>query len=351
MSNPHAREAERQVIAWFEGLGCTKAELARARRFDVAGYVGIPFPTIPLHKTIQIGKYLSLWLLWDDVEVETLDDRWVTDAEHVLAQRRPAGMNRFDEGWWDLLTGFAASRSPRWIQDLCRAMMDWNAAAVEEAEIMAACRQHGEPPPFERQLEMRVATIGMYATVYLLEDAYDIELPRDFHAHPTVLRLKWLANEIVGLGNDILSFGKDYTESQINLVTTLMYQRGVSVDDAIAHLVHMHDEALLEYDRLAESLHGWPPDVMAVITRWLQDVRYASLGFSLWESQAPRYTAYKVVTDGRVIEPRFSFFPPQPSERPHRTSEPPTSRRPSWRPSRNSVPPSSRHGTSTVEHS
>jgi len=311
------------VIAWFESLGCSRVEVDRARKFDAAGYVGIPFPTLPADKTMRIAKYLSLWLLWDDVEVETLDDRFRITAEHVLARRRPEGMSRFDEGWWQLFGELAGWRSPRWIEDLCGAMVTWNDAAVAEAVAMKAHRERGELPSFADQLEMRVATIGMYATVYLLEDVYEIELPRAFHAHPTVLRLKWLANEIVGLGNDILSFGKDYTEDQLNLVTTLMDERGLSVDEALESLVRMHDEALLEYDRLADSIHGWPDELAPTIARWLDDVRYASIGFSLWESQAPRYAAFKVVSRGQVIEPRFSFFPPAPPRR----SEPPSSRR------------------------
>jgi hypothetical protein len=324
LENPHAAEAARRVIEWFEALGCSRAEVDRARKFDAAGYVGIPFPTLPADKTIRIGKYLSLWLLWDDVEVETLDDRWRITADHVISGRRPEGMSRFDEGWWQLFGELAAARSPRWIEDLCDAMVTWNAAAVEEAAWMAAHREKGVLPRFDEQLEMRVATIGMYATVYLLEDVYGVELPRAVHTHPTVRRLKWLANEIVGLGNDILSFGKDYVEDQINLVTTLMSERGLTVDDALEHLVHLHDQALIEYDRRADSLLAeqgpWPRELGPIIERWLMDVRYASLGFSLWESQAPRYTAYKVVARGRVIEPRFSFFPP-------RRGDPPSSRR------------------------
>jgi hypothetical protein len=225
-------------------------------------------------------------------------------------------MSRFDEGWWQLLEELAASRSPRWIAALCQAMHAWNVAAIEEAVAIRAHRELGVVPSFARQLEMRIATIGMYATVYLLEDAYDFELPRSFHADATVLRLKMLANEIVGLGNDILSFGKDHVEDQLNLATTLMHERGLSVDAALEHLVRMHDEALEEYDRLAEALGAFPADTAPFIARWLDDVRYASLGFSLWESQAPRYTAYKVVSRGQVIEPRFSFFPPRQSEPP-----------------------------------
>lgn len=320
LENPFAREAESRVIEWFESLGCTPAEVARVRRFDIAGYVGLPFPTLSREQTLRIAKHLSLWLLWDDVQVETLDNRWRIDARHALSRCRPDGMTRFDEGWWQVMGEFAASRSPRWIEDVCQAMAAWSAAAVEEAVAMRDYRERGVIPSFERQMELRRATIGMSATVYLLEDAYDFELPRSFHADPRVARLTTLANEIVGLGNDILSFAKDCSERQLNLASTLMHEHGLLVDEALECLVRMHDDALDEYDRLADSLEGWCAGAAPVIARWLQDVRHASLGFSLWESQAPRYTAYKVVAQGRLVEPRFSFFPP-------RCSEPPSSRR------------------------
>jgi hypothetical protein len=318
--NPFAAEAERRVMQWFEALGCTCAEVERARKFDAAGYVGIPFPSLSPDRTVRIAKYLSLWLLWDDVQVETLDGRWRIDPVDVVSGRRPEVMTRFDEGWWELLQELAASRSPAWIDNLCKAMTTWDAAAVDEAVMMQEHRERGTLPTFAEQMELRIATIGMYATVYLLEDAYDFELPRAFHASPLVLRLKVLANKIVGLGNDILSFGKDYTENQINLTTTLMRERGLTVDAALEHLVRMHDDALDEYDTLADAVGFFSTEADPFIARWLQDVRYAALGFSLWESQAPRYTAYKVVAAGRLIEPGFSFFPPPGSVRAARLS-------------------------------
>src|SRR5688572_19271289 len=51
--HPCAAEAERQVLAWFENLGCTPAELAHARKFDAAGYVGMPFPTVSLDAAVR----------------------------------------------------------------------------------------------------------------------------------------------------------------------------------------------------------------------------------------------------------------------------------------------------------
>lgn len=305
--NPHATIAQGEVLSWFESLGCSKGEVERAGKFDVGGYVGIPFPALTREKTILVGKYLSMWLLWDDVEVESLKDRWRINADDVRSGRRPPGLTRFDEGWWQLLRDFAARRSEAWIADLCAAMQTWDAAAQEEAVAFDDYQRRRVPPSFARQLELRIATIGMYATVYLLEDAYDEELPRAFHATPSVLRIKRLANQIVGLGNDILSFGKDWSEGKFNLVSTVMRERSLPVDEALCAVLRMHDESLLEYDRLAASLPSWSPETDPLIARWVQDVRYASLGFSLWEARAPRYTAFKVVSGGRVIEPRFVF--------------------------------------------
>jgi len=308
--NPYAAEAERRVLEWFEALGCSQAEIARARKFDAAGYVGIPFPSLSLESAVTLGKYLSLWLLWDDVQVETLENRWRIEARDLLSGRRPPGMTRFDEGWWQLMQDFAARRSPEWIEDLCAAMATWNAAAIDEAVAMLEHRAHGASLGFYQQVELRIATIGMYATVYLLEDSYGMELPRAFHASPKVVRLKALANKIVGLGNDILSFGKDYREDQINLVTTLMRERDLSIDASLERLVRMHDEALEEYDAIADGIEASRLVDFPLVSRWLQDVRYASLGFSLWESQAPRYTAFKVVHHGLLLEPRFPTLPP-----------------------------------------
>jgi hypothetical protein len=39
----------------------------------------------------------------------------------------------------------------------------------------------------------------------------------------------------------------------------------------------------------------------------VNDVRLASIGFSIWESKAPRYTAHKLIANGKLVEPSFAF--------------------------------------------
>ncbi len=308
--NPHAAEAERQIIAWFERLGCSEKEVSRAKKFDAAGYVGVPFPQLSPPLTTRIGQYLSMWLLWDDVHVETGENRWKISAGDVTARKPPPDMTRFDRGWWELYLEFARRRSFRWLDDICSGMVRWDEWARREAQVMDAVRQGAAPPRFDVQLEMRIETIGMYPTAYLLEDAYDFELPRAFHGDGRVRRLKKLANKIVGLGNDILSFAKDLAEGQINLISTFMAETRCSPQSALEQILKMHDEALAEYDRIAAEVGSWGPEADPFVARWIQDIRHASLGFSLWESQAPRYLAHRIVLNGEVVEPQFEFFDP-----------------------------------------
>ncbi|PRP96477.1 terpene synthase family protein [Enhygromyxa salina] len=319
--SPHAGAAAAAILEWFEQLGCTAAELDRAERFDIGGYVGIPFPTLDCEQTTRIGKYLALWLLWDDVHVEQLSNDWRIDAAAVLGNRRPPGLTRFDEGWWQLMQEFRVNRSPTWIRRLCDAMQQWSDAAAAEAAVAFHHHETGEVPPFADQLERRIATIGMYGTACLLEEIHDDEPPIAFHAHPIVQMLQYLSSKIVGLGNDMFSLAKDCVENQLNLVSTLMHESSVGVRDALAMLVRLHDEALVQFDHLAAQIEPWAIRIYPGAERWVQDLRVASLGFSLWESQAPRYLAHQIVDNERVLLPRFSYLD-QPQPKPQAQPKP-----------------------------
>jgi hypothetical protein len=202
------------VLAWFESLGMSAAEIDRVGKFDIGGYVGIPFSTLSLEDTVLIAKYLSLWLLWDDVQVESLEGAWRFDATSATVSEPTGEMSRFDAGWSWLLRTLGARRSHRWLRALCDEMTTWSRAAAEEGRTAARARQGLGRSDLQSQWDLRVVTIGMYPTFYLIEDSLDLELPPDFHASPAVERLKLLASIIVALGNEIFSFAKDHVEGR-----------------------------------------------------------------------------------------------------------------------------------------
>lgn len=306
--NPYAEKVERLTLRWLADLGCSFDLVDRARQFRLGHHAGIPFPLTSSEKTLRIAKYLSLWLLWNDLTSDGHELHLRVRPEHVLSNRYPTDLNPLEMGWLQLLQEFSATRSPEWIMDICQAMSTLGNAAAAEAAANRRYRDTGVLPTFAEGLKHCTGTSGLEGAVYLLEDAYDFELPRSFHEYPMTRRLKVLASQIIGVGNDILSFGKDHAQHRLNLVSILMHENGLPVDAAMGELVQMHNDTVSEYDCVASELPRWSSSADYYVRRWLKDVRYASLGFSLWAAGAPRYTAYKVLANGKIIEPTFSYL-------------------------------------------
>jgi hypothetical protein len=269
--------------------------------------MGMSFPLVGEEEALLISKYLSLWLLWDDVAIESQENAWKITAHHVLAGELPDSATIFDIGWWRLLRQLAVTMSPAWIERLCESMATWSDAALREARISQLWNA-GARVTLDEALQSRIDTIGMFATAYLVEYAIGFELPKSFHDHKTVRHIKTLANKIVGLGNDIFSFGKDYAQDYINVISALRKERAVPMLDALNRIVDMHNEAVLEYDYLARSLPSFGPAIDPMIAKWLQWLRYNCIGFSVWESVAPRYSDFKLVVNGRLVETSFSYY-------------------------------------------
>ena len=60
--------------------------------------------------------------------------------------------------------------------------------------------------------------------------------------------------------------------------------------------------AIARFDALASTVGEWGAEENGFISRWIEDIRYASLGFTRWEAQSPRYRAHRVIVDGRALE-------------------------------------------------
>ncbi|HLM74518.1 MAG TPA: terpene synthase family protein [Polyangiaceae bacterium] len=305
--NRNAKRIEEATLAWFSELGCTDRQIAKVRKFQPSLYMGMSFPLAGEEEALLISKYLSLWLLWDDVAIENQENAWKITAHHVLSGELPDSATIFDIGWWRLLRQLAITMSPAWIERLCQSMTTWSDAALREARISLLWNA-GARVTLEDALQSRIDTIGMYATAYLIEYAIGFELPRSFHEHETVRRIKTLANKIVGLGNDIFSFGKDYAQDYINVISALRKERAVPMLDALNRIVDMHNDALIELDYLAGTLPSFGPAIDSMIAKWLQWLRYNCIGFSVWESVAPRYSDFKLVVNGRLVETSFSYY-------------------------------------------
>jgi hypothetical protein len=106
VQNPYAAALERRTLAWLReyGMGRDPDEAERLRRFDVGRYGGCSLPRASFEAALLVTEYISLWLFWDDLQVE---DELGWSASHVVqalqGEWRPAASeSRYLSAWADL---------------------------------------------------------------------------------------------------------------------------------------------------------------------------------------------------------------------------------------------------------
>lgn len=305
--NIHADELGEKTTEWIAKLGCPEWQVKRVNDFQASLYIGIPFASLGFEKALLISKYTSLWLLWDDVEVENNLTPWRIELGHVLVGVPPADSSIYDLGWFALLQELATTMSQGWMASLIQIMAVWTEEAHRQAQLSRTYREEGLMPTYSDCLLTRISTIGMYAMSRLIEYAIGIEFPEEFFKNPILRRMQTLSNVIVGLGNDIFSFAKDYADNFINLILVFSGEHSVPFVQAFSRIVELLNETLVEYDELAAKLPSFGPEWDPHIQRWVQELRYCAIGLTIWESQAPRYNRHKILVGGKVLEPDFVY--------------------------------------------
>lgn len=303
LQNRHAAAIGRETIAWLQqhGIGGSPAEAEKLAKFDCAMYGGYSMPLADEGRALLVTQFISLWLFWDDMQVEEEQD-W--DIEAVVGALTSAGPEthscRYVAAWADLGRRLQRTQSAAWLEQLGDTMRQWLVNAKLETGLAKELKS-GRPPSFSTLFECRTISIGMYPTFHLIEFAEGMELPTSFHAHPTTIELKRLASRLVGMGNDLGGLAKDLQNQWLNLVIVLQREGSSSIEDAFQRIVDIHNDDLLEFDRVATMLPSWGASIDAQIARWLEAVRYNVHGFTLWEATAERYQELKALSDDTAL--------------------------------------------------
>lgn len=299
LQNRYAAALERRTLSWLReyGMGAELDEAERLRRFDVGRYGGYSLPHAGFEAALLVTQYISLWLFWDDLQVE---DELGWNVGHVVqalhGEWQPTSSeSRYLAAWADLGTRLRGQRSPAWLARLSSSMLQWLENAKREAEWALSFRERRICPDLDDLFACRTISIGMYPTFHLIELCEGIELDDAFHGHAEIRELKRLASRLVGLGNDLGGVAKDLKDRWLNLVPVTAERRQLSLTAAFAAVVDAHNADVLVFDRLASRLPSFGPDTDVFVPGWVQAVRHNVYGFALWESLAERYQAIKAV--------------------------------------------------------
>lgn len=301
--NPQAGAIERDTLVWLRsfGIGCTADEAEKLRKFDCAKYGGYSLPLADRASATLVTQFISLWLFWDDMQVEE-EQGW--DIEEVVRAlvdpEPPVTASRYVAAWADIGRRLRAARSEAWLQRLGGAMRQWLVNAKRETGLAKAWKR-GEHLAFDTAFATRTVSIGMYPTFHLIEHTEGVELPACVHEHPAVVELERLASRLVGMGNDLGGVAKDIDQRWLNLVLVLHEQEGLPLAEAFARVVAIHNADVVAFDRQCARLPSFGAPTDALVRRWLQAVRYNVQGFTRWEAVAERYQERKAVVDGKAL--------------------------------------------------
>jgi len=298
VKNRYALALEQGTLDWLEryGIGATAAEREKLRKFDCAAYGGYSLPGAPFSSALLVTQFISLWLFWDDAQVED-DVSWSIDdvVAALTAQLAHQPASRYVAAWSDLGHRLQRMASPAQRARLAQAMREWLHNAKLETALARAYRDEGSCPNLETLFACRTVSIGMYPTFHLIELAEGIELGDPFHGHPATQAVKHLASRLVGLGNDIGGIAKDLQNRWLNLVLVTAEHTQVSLERAFAQVVQLHNDEVLAFDQAAAALPSFGASNDPFVQGWLQAVRHNVYGFALWESQAERYQEFQAI--------------------------------------------------------
>lgn len=114
----------------------------------------------------------------------------------------------------------------------------------------------GTYPSLGRFNITRAYSVGQIAYVDLVEPATDYALPDHIYYHPVMQRIVHVQAIIIGIQNDFASLRKELASEvdTFNLILLLRDEHKLSLEEAIAKALQIHDDFVEEFESLAQGL-------------------------------------------------------------------------------------------------
>jgi hypothetical protein len=164
-------------------------------------------------------------------------------------------------------------------------------------------RRRGHLPGLAEYLAMRLHSAGGGPTFALVEIAGGEEVPASEMDAPVVRAVTEMAIMVAALDNDRHSFSNEMRRGQTdqNVFTVLMRQRGCTLDEAGYAAVALRDRILCRFLRVREALL---PRASGPLRRYLTGLGHGIRGNAEWGQRVPRYRG-----PGDPAEPTWATRP------------------------------------------
>jgi hypothetical protein len=292
----YAYDVERATIAWMDASGLIPDQryLESVSRMAVWGYAGFSHPFASREELLLYSKYITLWLLWDDVVVEKATDlsavlRGLADAFEWSHDPR-SEKDPYLRAWMLIVDGYKELGVSRdYMHRLNRKMGTWVKTVAHENSSVHSI---GTTSPWAH-LRRRLVTIGVIPTAQLL----DLTIG-DLDHVPEARCVVLAASAVVAIVNELVSMEKDV--DRVNLIILVQRWYRCDFESAYALVVGLCRSELVKLSALVDALP-------VGLSGWGVLMRHMAEGFAYWHFLCPRY-------DRKRIDCRLSSGPPYAAE-------------------------------------
>jgi 5-epi-alpha-selinene synthase len=295
--NPGTEAAHRHTSDWAQRFGLvSSANIERQIATEQFTWlVGGFYPWAERRELELISDFTS-WLFWhDDVCDETaIGEDPAGLAEQfgwflgVLTRRKPVRPeNAFDQAFADLRDRFeAAAPSWGWFARVVTSIQQYFEACVWEA----VNRQENAVPSVDMFVAMRRFAGGMYIYLDFIELVLRAELPLVVRAHPEVVRLAQITNQVACWHNDVFSLHKEVAYGDVhNLVVVIAEERAISLTEARALAVKRCNRKVAAFAATAQRVPSFGKDADRLFGRYKECLGALMRGNYDWSIATQRY--------------------------------------------------------------
>jgi hypothetical protein len=257
--HPDASAIHESSVQWAKSLGMFPTEQHAAIAFKAkAGWLAArAFPTATTLGLQFVADWTLLFCLLDD-HLEKSDEAnnvelYLEELLNLLrAETADSSADSFALGMIDLRQRLLALGPPTHLIRFTERVKELFSSIVEETRN----RERAQIPDIASYVQLRATTVGLHVMFALSEILDGFSLSDRTREHPALQSLATRTSNIVGWANDLFTYEKEIHEGEIhNLVMVLMNERGLTLEEAMAQTVTLHDNEvrsfLQELDQLA----------------------------------------------------------------------------------------------------
>lgn len=290
--NPHNEPAWAHTVGWVKQLHLVPEKaLPRFQALDYHWLSAYAFPDAGLLELSLVNDWMTLFYFfdqqWDDAPPQVVAAAQGSLLE-ILRGRKPlqVGGGPLEVALHDIQRRMMEFSSEAWMERFTGSIEAYFNACVWEAR-----NKHDQTvPDVASYIRMRELTGAVQPSFELAGVLRLADIPPEVLEEQTLKRLNVLANHVITLFNDIISFEKERQAGDVhNLLFIIQQQQRCSLEKAMQCAATLHDDEVRAFVALEARLPSWGEPLDTEVRRYVDVLKYWMRANKDWSLMSERY--------------------------------------------------------------